>query len=216
LANNEVMTTWLFAMFGIWLLIGLVSALVMGRRGYDPWSWAVIGAMFGPLTPLVALSRRRRRWTEERVVSVGGTTNGGVGVLVGVDGSPESFAATREVVDLLGDRLGQLTLATVVDLDVADALHAGFGSVFEHDAQALLDDVASRVPEVLPTKVILAGRPADTLVSYAREHDIDLLVVGARGRGLSDRLLGSVAEQLVRIADVLVLVAGRQMAGRPV
>jgi nucleotide-binding universal stress UspA family protein len=68
---------------------------------------------------------------------------------------------------------------------------------------------ASRVGPMRPTMVILAGRPADALVTYARRHDIDLLVVGARGRGRSDRLLGSVAEQLVRTPDVLVLVGGR-------
>ncbi len=81
--------------------------------------------------------------------------------------------------------------------------------MYEHEAQALLDAAASRVAAMSPTMVILAGRPADALVTYARRHAIDLLVVGARGRGLSERLLGSVADQLVRTPDVLVLVGGR-------
>ena len=202
-------TTWLFAMLGIWLLIGLVAALVMGRRGYDPWSWAVIGAIFGPLVPIVAIARRRRHAADEQVLRIGARADRGVAVLVGVDGSTEALAATREVVDLLDDRLGSITLATVVDFDAADALHEGIGRVYEHEAQALLDAAASCVAAIRPTMVILAGRPADALVTYARRHDIDLLVVGARGRGLSDRLLGSVVEQLVRTPDVLVLVGGR-------
>ena len=53
---------------------------------------------------------------------------------------------------------------------------------------------------------LLRGRPAHELLRYARDNGIDLIVVGSHGRtGLSHALLGSVAEQIVRLAPCLVL-----------
>lgn len=53
---------------------------------------------------------------------------------------------------------------------------------------------------------LLRGRPAAEVLRYAREHGIDLIVVGTHGRtGLSHLLLGSVAEEIVRLAPCLVL-----------
>ena len=77
-------------------------------------------------------------------------------------------------------------------------------------AQKLLDDAAAPVAKCGPATVILSGRPADALSGYAHRHNTDLIAVGARGKGLSEAALGSVAEQLVRQPDVLVLVAGRR------
>ena len=39
----------LFAVMAAWLAIGLVLALVLGRRGHDPFSWFVLGTLLGPL-----------------------------------------------------------------------------------------------------------------------------------------------------------------------
>ncbi|MCC7424009.1 MAG: universal stress protein [Planctomycetaceae bacterium] len=50
------------------------------------------------------------------------------------------------------------------------------------------------------------GSPLVTIVRYAREHDIDLIVLGTHGRtGLSHVLMGSVAENVVRKAPCPVL-----------
>jgi nucleotide-binding universal stress UspA family protein len=79
----------------------------------------------------------------------------------------------------------------------------------------LLDAAAARVVGASPTTVVLTGRPADALIGYAKRHDVDLVAIGARGRGLSETIVGSVAEQLVRAPDVLVLVAGRVDTATP-
>ena len=50
------------------------------------------------------------------------------------------------------------------------------------------------------------GPAAAELIAYAREKGIDLIVVGSHGRtGFTRALLGSVAEQVVRLAPCLVL-----------
>ena len=61
--------------------------------------------------------------------------------------------------------------------------------------------------ERLQAKVaLLAGNPFIEIVRYAREHDIDLLVMGTHGRGpVAHALIGSVAERVVRKAHCPVL-----------
>ena len=50
------------------------------------------------------------------------------------------------------------------------------------------------------------GSPVESIVSYAADHKIDLLVIATHGRtGLSHVLLGSVAERIVREAPCPVL-----------
>ncbi|MCA9217804.1 MAG: universal stress protein [Planctomycetales bacterium] len=52
----------------------------------------------------------------------------------------------------------------------------------------------------------LFGAPARTLLDYASEHDIDIIVMGTHGRtGLSRLLMGSVAEEVVRHAECPVV-----------
>jgi nucleotide-binding universal stress UspA family protein len=53
---------------------------------------------------------------------------------------------------------------------------------------------------------IVEGSPVEEIVDYAREKDIDLVVIGTHGRGwLAHVLLGSVAEKVVRKAPCPVL-----------
>ncbi len=197
----------------VFVLIGLGTAFVMGRRGNDPWMWGVLGALFGPLVvPLVVVGHRRDKAPAEVPMRSGAAGAGDVAVLVGIDGSPEAMTATRAVVDLLADRLGSLTLATVVDLDAVDAITADRTeqSVFARDAQALLDAAVAEIPRATPATVILGGRPDEALAGYAHRHGVDLIAIGARGRGLSEAVLGSVAHHLARKPGVLLLVAGRE------
>jgi nucleotide-binding universal stress UspA family protein len=50
------------------------------------------------------------------------------------------------------------------------------------------------------------GRPFAEIVVYAREHDIDLIVMGTHGRGaIAHVLLGSTTEKVVRKARCAVL-----------
>lgn len=54
--------------------------------------------------------------------------------------------------------------------------------------------------------LILVGRPFLEIIRYAREKEIDLIVIGTHGRsGLRHVLLGSVAEKVVRKAPCPVL-----------
>lgn len=57
------------------------------------------------------------------------------------------------------------------------------------------------------TTVIERGPPGSTIVEYARENDVDRIVMGSHDRsGISKILLGSVAEDVVKESPVTVTV----------
>jgi nucleotide-binding universal stress UspA family protein len=80
---------------------------------------------------------------------------------------------------------------------------------------ALLEDARARLATRLTpgerarfraTTEIVTGLSAQTIVDYAAEQKIDLIVMGTHGRtGVAHLLLGSVAEKVVRIAPCPVL-----------
>jgi nucleotide-binding universal stress UspA family protein len=56
------------------------------------------------------------------------------------------------------------------------------------------------------TRTVLTGTPFLEVIRYARENEIDLIVIGTHGRsGLVHVLMGSVAERIVRKAPCPVL-----------
>jgi nucleotide-binding universal stress UspA family protein len=60
---------------------------------------------------------------------------------------------------------------------------------------------------------LLSGRAAREIRAFARDKHVDLIVIGTHGRtGMSRRLLGSVAEVVVRLAPCLVLTVPAQSA----
>ena len=78
----------------------------------------------------------------------------------------------------------------------------------ERQARERLDElVRDNDPTPLAIDLIIReGATANEIVKYAKDADIDLVVVGTHGRGAVAKLLmGSVAERVVRTADCPVL-----------
>ena len=202
-------SAFLLGMFLTWAAIGVVSAVVMGRRGHAPFSWLILGTVLGPLVIPLAFSRRREAMKLGRA-STPAARQGPVDVLVGVDGSPESIAAAEVVVSLLSERIGRLTLATVIDYDTA---LAGEGAGAHDAVRTELERVAELVSGSLPRLVetmVLTGKPAVALSEQAADGQFDVLAVGSRGRGASKLLMGSVATGLSGGASTPVLIVSDQ------
>jgi len=87
----------------------------------------------------------------------------------------------------------------------------------------MVDEATAKLARRLPpdeqarfhgTTEIVTGVGAATIVEYAREQNIDLIVMGTHGRtGLAHVLIGSVAEKVVRTAfcPVLTVHQNRQV-----
>jgi len=209
--------SWLVALFALsgWLAFGLALAVLMRRRGHEMLPWLIPGLVLGPL--LVPYARHQlRREARARARPVGGGTAAGgtVDVLVGTDGSPESRAATHAVLQLLGPRVGRLTLARVISFEAAmpDSdllLDPDWEDVRERHAAELAELAAALRTFDGLAAVLLPGEPARALSQYAERLGYELLVVGPRGKGLAHALLGSVAAELARHAKIPVLIAGQ-------
>lgn len=61
----------------------------------------------------------------------------------------------------------------------------------------------------------LRGAPADEILQFAKQEEIDLIVMGSHGRtGLSRLLMGSVADAVMRKASCPILVVKQPTAGQ--
>lgn len=83
-----------------------------------------------------------------------------------------------------------------VELDAASAkIITHFTSILE---QAGLKNISAQVKQ---------GHPAEQIISTAKEEDVDLIVIGSRGKRKHSFLLGSVSREVANTADISVLVA---------
>ncbi len=88
-------------------------------------------------------------------------------------------------------------LSPQLQQDIEDAARTRLG--------ALLID-SSGLGFVTTPVVVTSNSPALTIVDYATNHRIDLIVMGTHGRGaLAHMVMGSVAERVVRLAPCPVL-----------
>lgn len=190
--------TILLLVIAAWFAIGVVLSLTLGRRGHDGFGWFVLGTLLGPAAILFALEARHEERMRPRVLSnPGGPDRGHVDVLVGFDGSPESRACAEMTVELVGSRLGRLTLATVVPFDG--------GTAAERSAIAAVEAEAKRLARLAPGVEVLHGHPATALAARARADGYEVLAIGTRGTGRA-HLFGSAASELARNSPVPVLL----------
>ena len=192
----------------VWVAIGTGAALYLGRRGYRSPLWYFIGAVLGPLFVPIALERVRRPEREvARTPATGrapASTGSIVTVVVGVDGSAESDRCVRDTARVLGGENPRVVLVMAVDPDVAE-----FADHAEQDrCRGLLAERAGWFADASPAVEVVGGEPGRVLLDVARREGADVVAVGRRGRGLSHRLLGSVAEHVTRHSPVPVLLAG--------
>lgn len=148
-------------------------------------------------------------------------------ILFAADGSPVSDAALREAAGL-AYALG----AALCIVHVVDTVALNHDSEFENldDITAPLRDSAVRILEraagiaqeagvSAETRLIeldqLGTRVDETIVREAEHWNADLIVVGSHGRrGVRRWILGSVAEQVMRISDRPVLLIHGRTQGK--
>ena len=187
----------------VWVAIGVTLAVVMGRRGHSAIQWLIVGTVLGPLALLLAwIYVRDERHSQTHELAEGVRSAGPIDVLVGIDGSTESQSALAAASELLGTRIGRLTLAGVIQFDNTSAQAQEDQQV----AIELLERTASAVDVHHPRTMLLSGLPADALMKYASQEGYHMIAVGRRGSGASKAFLGSTASQLANGTDVPVLI----------
>jgi len=135
-------------------------------------------------------------------------------ILVAVDGSDSALRAARMAADVAIRFGARLTLAYVVPRlllppDVYGLTVAEVEREQRAHADELIHDALAKLGEsgVDVETNVLNGPPAESLAEAAAAPDVDLVVVGSRGKGAVKRmLLGSVSDRLVHICPKPILV----------
>ncbi|HLL52891.1 MAG TPA: universal stress protein [Myxococcaceae bacterium] len=133
-------------------------------------------------------------------------------IIAAIDGSHASQDALRSAVQFALAFGAHLTIVNVIPTFKEEAELESFGDfdhALEERAAKLVTDAAAMVdlpPERVDTRV-LRGTPAEAVADAAQASDVDLVVVGNRGRNPVTRvLLGSVSDRLVHVCTKPVMV----------
>jgi nucleotide-binding universal stress UspA family protein len=139
-------------------------------------------------------------------------------ILVPVDGSAHALRAIDFASDIAQKYDAPITLLQVMprfgSMEIPEQLREYAATenvqVSEHEvlqsaANRILEDAEGRARSngiVNIQGVAEVGDPARTIVDYAKRHDVDLIVMGARGLGdLAALLLGSVSHKVCHLAE---------------
>lgn len=131
-------------------------------------------------------------------------------VVVGIDGSPASEAATALAFEEASRRGVELiALHAWSDNLIIELPGNEWESAHPKAAEALAERLAGwqeRYPDVSVRRVVVPDRPARRLIKHSQ--DAQLVVVGSRGRGgFTGMLLGSVSAAVAEAAHSPVIVA---------
>jgi nucleotide-binding universal stress UspA family protein len=134
-------------------------------------------------------------------------------ILVAIDGSSHSAAAAREAIAIAVRDGARLTLIHVLGRPRASFIAGPYMPpplpvINSAEAETLLDEIASTVPEGTPVHTIVRdGNPADEILKRAEGSQHDLIVMGSRGHGgAASLLLGSVSRSVIHRSTVPVIV----------
>lgn len=134
-------------------------------------------------------------------------------ILVPTDGSENSMAALDHAVDLAKQYDAAIDALYVVNTGALPSPEISFREEYVEEGErigheAVQDVVAAAEAEgIEATGAVIHGTPYEEVLEFASETGDDIIVMGTHGRtGLGHFLLGSVAERIVRNADLPVLI----------
>ncbi|MGB8024267.1 MAG: universal stress protein, partial [Nitrososphaeraceae archaeon] len=142
-------------------------------------------------------------------------------VLAAIDGSQSSIDAAAYAAAMARKNNAQLIVLHILFSPLGYEYSSGkFGDetipssvkqIFraaKNEAEQWFNKIKERTGEVIRTEVIVTDTSvAGAIIRYAEEHNVDLIVVGTRGRSAFTKLLlGSVASAVVTYAHCPVLL----------
>jgi nucleotide-binding universal stress UspA family protein len=141
-------------------------------------------------------------------------------ILVPVDGSQHARYAVEMAIDLAKCHGSSIYLLHVIrDLSLPKEILAMIKAgevtqsrteILQDSAEIILENATAKFTEAGVTDVqsdYVLGDPASKILAYAGEKDVRLIVIGHRGLGPTEGLLGGVARKLVNRTTISVLIA---------
>jgi nucleotide-binding universal stress UspA family protein len=141
-------------------------------------------------------------------------------IVVGYDGSPASRAALARAAERAGGD-GRIYIVHAYSLP-ADYIGA---PNYQRLLDAALDQAQTRVARIEEESgadlqgvtwqtEVMGEAPARAIADVARARDADEIIVGTRGYGRARALLGSVAHQLIHLAECPITVIPERVVDR--
>lgn len=125
-------------------------------------------------------------------------------ILVAVDLSPEArsvVARAHELMRLYGAKLSLIhvvePLYSMEDYELKPALPLEVEKTLQERARGFLETLAGEIDLPDAPQVVGIGSAKREILHYAREHGVDLIVIGAHGRHGIATLLGSTANAIL-------------------
>jgi nucleotide-binding universal stress UspA family protein len=149
---------------------------------------------------------------------LGFTNRGFSRILVAVDGSKSAMNAADYAIEMAKKFNAQLTTLTVSHISLSSYGLAALPDAIKQtkekhalESKQWFDKVSQNAKQndvQIKTELIDSQMSVDgTIVEYAESHDIDLIILGTKGRsGIKKLLLGSVAAAVVKYATCPVMV----------
>lgn len=136
-------------------------------------------------------------------------------ILVPTDGSDAARNGAEQAIRFA--HRNDATLHVLYAMDMGDADYVAVPSDIEETRRRLekkgrtfvteIEDLADDAGVACVTAVV-ANTPVEAITEYVDEHDIDLVVMGKRGRSDPDKpLLGSITNRVIGSLDVPVFTA---------
>lgn len=179
------------------------DVLIMGRHGRGGLLQLLVGSMtakvIGHGFPKVLV-------VPKDLVAPKDFAIGGEKVLVAVDGSESSDLAAAEAVGM-GEKCSNLKEVYAVSVASSED---GLAQAQEL-ADAVCEKGLEKAPHVAFHPLALVGRHApEVITTAARERNVDMILVGGHGKGLSKLLMGHITEKVIGKAHCAVLVLKKE------
>jgi nucleotide-binding universal stress UspA family protein len=134
-------------------------------------------------------------------------------ILIPSDGSEQAELAINPAIDIAKSKGAELiALYVIPDLMYYGVIPTIDRSETEKEyeekhAREVLRKIRIAAEEkgVKVKKVVRRGRPADEILTEAEKEGVDLIVMGTKGRSGTKRIIGSVADAVIREAHCPVL-----------
>jgi len=134
-------------------------------------------------------------------------------ILVPTDGSEGTDAAVEHALDIAKKYDATAHVVYVVNTSAystlpADSNWESITAALEDEGKTATGEIVERMQDAGVNAVpsVEEGIPHKTILEYADNNDIDLIVMGTHGKsGLDRLLLGSVTEKVVRASETPVL-----------
>ena len=137
-------------------------------------------------------------------------------ILVPTDGSKLAELAVKPALDIARHKNAKIISLCVLAAPFESSCFTGTGAaegaqIIEDLKVEIAKENAERIVKeakkagVEAEAVVLSGSPADEILKVAEKEDVDLIVMGTKGRTGTKRLLGSVAVSVISHAPCPVL-----------